>query len=62
MAENANFERINSDKVREKIIQDGRDAGRKAIETEVRRLANDHHFDPSEVTPLIRKGVGEAAS
>jgi hypothetical protein len=62
MSENCNFERINSDKVREKIIQDGRDAGRQAIEKEVRRLSETHHFDPSEVTPLIRKGVGEAAS
>ena len=53
------FERINSDKVRDLIKQDGYDAVKRAIETTKEGLTK-RGFDPKETEPLIKEGARRA--
>jgi hypothetical protein len=53
------FEKVSPGKVTERIKQDGKDEGRKAIERVVKTLT-DRGFDAKEVAPLVRQGVREA--
>ena len=55
-----NVEKITSDKVRERVVQDGLEAGRQAIKEATKKLT-DRGFSPAEVAPLIKEGVKQAA-
>jgi uncharacterized protein (UPF0297 family) len=52
-------EQINSDKVRQRVKQDGKEAVREAINTVTKKLT-DRGFDPAQVKPLVKEGAKEA--
>lgn len=54
------FEQINSEKVREQVRKDGREATERAIET-VTKTLTDRGFDPAQVRPLVKEGAADAA-
>ena len=53
------FEKINSDKVRDRIKQDSFDAVKRAIDT-VKTDLGKRGFDPKETEPLIKEGARKA--
>lgn len=52
-------EQINSDKVRDRVRQDGYEAAREAINTATKKLT-DRGFDPAQVRPLVKEGAKKA--
>ena len=52
-------EQINSDKVRDRVRQDGYEAVREAIGTATKKLT-DRGFDPAQVRPLVKEGAKKA--
>jgi hypothetical protein len=59
MAENV--EKINSDKVREQVRQDGYNAAKQAIDGATKKLT-DRGFDAGQVRQLVKEGVKRAAN
>lgn len=53
------FEQINSDKVRERVREDGKQAVKQAVEKVVGDLSS-RGFDPAQVRPLVKEGAAEA--
>lgn len=54
-------EQINSDKVRDRVRQDGYEAVKEAIGGATKKLT-DRGFDPGQVKTLIKEGARQAAN